>query len=390
MKFTSIMKMAFFSILSNKMRSLLTMLGIIIGISSVIVLVGMGEGTKQKVASQIEKLGTNLITVNIVGNRNQAVSTSELEELKKKPGVKDIAPVLNQGNINIKGGDKTATTTMEASTPNYSTIRKLDVDSGRFIEQNDLDNRFKVAVIGVTVADELFGSRNVVGETININGYNFNIIGVLQAQGGSGGNSGDDRIIVPLTTAQRILKSRDIRTFYIEASDKDSVSEAMGYLQLFLNKKYNNDTKSYRIFDQTSLLETSNQANDSMTTMLSGIAGISLVVGGIGIMNIMLVSVIERTKEIGIRKAIGAKRENILTQFLIEAGSISGIGGMLGVLFGYAFAYIGNNYLKMDITISNNVVAVAFLFSVLVGIVFGMYPANKASKLNPIEALRFE
>ncbi|MBI6871182.1 ABC transporter permease [Clostridium aciditolerans] len=390
MKFTSIMKMAFFSILSNKIRSLLTMLGIIIGISSVIVLVGMGEGTKQKVASQIEKLGTNLITVNIVGNRNKAVSTSELEELKKKPGVKDIAPVLNQGNINIKGGDKTATTTMEASTPNYSTIRKLNVDSGRFIEQNDLDNRFKVAVIGVTVADELFGSRNVVGETININGYNFNIIGVLQAQGGSGGNSGDDRIIVPLTTAQRILKSRDIRTFYIEASDKDSVSEAMGYLQLFLNKKYNNDTKSYRIFDQTSLLETSNQANDSMTAMLSGIAGISLVVGGIGIMNIMLVSVIERTKEIGIRKAIGAKRENILTQFLIEAGSISGIGGMLGVLFGYAFAYIGNNYLKMDITISNNVVAVAFLFSVLVGIVFGMYPANKASKLNPIEALRFE
>ncbi len=390
MKFTSIMKMAFFSILSNKIRSLLTMLGIIIGISSVIVLVGMGEGTKQKVASQIEKLGTNLITVNIVGNRNKAVSTSELEELKKKPGVKDIAPVLNQGNINIKGGDKTATTTMEASTPNYSTIRKLNVDSGRFIEQNDLDNRFKVAVIGVTVADEIFGSRNVVGETININGYNFNIIGVLQAQGGSGGNSGDDRIIVPLTTAQRILKSRDIRTFYIEASDKDSVSEAMGYLQLFLNKKYNNDTKSYRIFDQTSLLETSNQANDSMTAMLSGIAGISLVVGGIGIMNIMLVSVIERTKEIGIRKAIGAKRENILTQFLIEAGSISGIGGMLGVLFGHAFAYIGNNYLKMDITISNNVVAVAFLFSVLVGIVFGMYPANKASKLNPIEALRFE
>lgn len=390
MKFTSIMKMAFFSILSNKIRSLLTMLGIIIGISSVIVLVGMGEGTKQKVASQIEKLGTNLITVNIVGNRNKAVSTSELEELKKKPGVKDIAPVLNQGNINIKGGDKTATTTMEASTPNYSTIRKLNVDSGRFIEQNDLDNRFKVAVIGVTVADELFGSRNVVGEAININGYNFNIIGVLQAQGGSGGNSGDDRIIVPLTTAQRILKSRDIRTFYIEASDKDSVSEAMGYLQLFLNKKYNNDTKSYRIFDQTSLLETSNQANDSMTAMLSGIAGISLVVGGIGIMNIMLVSVIERTKEIGIRKAIGAKRENILTQFLIEAGSISGIGGMLGVLFGYAFAYIGNNYLKMDITISNNVVAVAFLFSVLVGIVFGMYPANKASKLNPIDALRFE
>lgn len=390
MKFTSIIKMAFFSILSNKIRSLLTMLGIIIGISSVIVLVGMGEGTKQKVASQIEKLGTNLITVNIVGNRNKAVSASELEELKKKPGIKDIAPTLSQNNINIKGGSKTATTTMEASTPNYASIRKLDVDSGRFIKQNDLDNRFKVAVIGVTVADTIFGSRNVVGETINVNGYDFTVIGVLQVQGGSGGNSGDDRIIVPLTTAQRILKSRDIRNFYIEASDKESVDEAMGYLQLFLNKKYNNDTKSYRIFNQTSLLETSNQANDSMTAMLSGIAGISLVVGGIGIMNIMLVSVIERTKEIGIRKAIGAKRENILSQFLIEAGSISGIGGILGVLFGYAFAYVGNNYLKMTIVISTNIVLVAFLFSLAVGVVFGMYPANKASKLNPIEALRFE
>ncbi len=390
MKFTSIMKMAIFSILSNKMRSLLTMLGIIIGISSVIVLVGMGDGTKQKVASQIEKLGTNLITVNIVGNRNKAVSTSELEDLKKKPGIKDIAPTLTQGNINIKGGSKTATTDMEASTPNYSTIRNLNVDSGRFIEQNDLDNRFKVAVIGVTVADELYGSRNVTGETININGYDFTVIGVLQAQGGSGGNSGDDRVIVPLTTAQRILKVRDIKTFYIEAADKNSVDEAMGYLQLFLNKKYNNDPKSYRIFNQTSLLETSNQTNDSMTAMLSGIAGISLVVGGIGIMNIMLVSVIERTKEIGIRKAIGAKREHILAQFLIEAGSISGIGGMLGVLFGYAFAYVGNNYLKMTIVISSNIVIIAFVFSLAVGIIFGMYPANKASKLNPIEALRFE
>lgn len=390
MKFTSIIKMAFFSILSNKIRSLLTMLGIIIGISSVIVLVGMGEGTKQKVASQIEKLGTNLITVNIVGNRNKAVAANELEELKKKPGIKDIAPTLTQNNINVKGGDKTATTTMEASTPNYFEIRKLDIADGRMIQQNDLDNRFKVAVVGVNVADELFGSANVVGETMSINGYEFTIIGVLQVQGGSGGNSGDDRVIVPLTTAQRILKSTDIRNFYIEASDKESVDEAMGYLQLFLNNKYNNDTKSYRIFNQTSLLETSNQTNDSMTAMLSGIAGISLVVGGIGIMNIMLVSVIERTKEIGIRKAIGAKRENILMQFLIEAGSISGIGGILGVLFGYAFAYVGNHYFKMTVVISNNIVAIAFLFSLAVGVVFGMYPANKASKLNPIEALRFE
>lgn len=391
MKLNRLIKMSLSSVYNNKTRSFLTMLGIIIGISSVIVLVGMGEGTKQQVASQIEQLGTNLITVNLMGNKNVAITTSEIDELKTKPGIAGIAPALTAGSVNIKGGDNTATTNMTATTPNYSEIRKIDVASGRFISQNDIDNRYKVAVVGVDVANELYKTTDVVGNTINVNGVDFSIIGVLQQQGGGGASgSNDDTIVLPISTAQRLLKNTSIKTFYVEATDKSSMDTAMGYLQLFLNKKFNNDTKSYRIFNQTSLLDTANQTNDSMTTMLSGVAAISLIVGGIGIMNIMLVSVIERTKEIGIRKAIGAKRKVILSQFLIEATFISGFGGILGVLFGYLGSYIMKTAFKTPVVISNNVVLGSFIFSLAIGIVFGMYPANKASKLNPIEALRFE
>lgn len=391
MRFNRLIKMSLSSVYSNKIRSFLTMLGIIIGISSVIVLVGMGEGTKQKVASQIEQLGTNLITVNLMGNRNVSMSNSEINDLKTQPGIKDIAPSLTQGNVNIKGGDNTSTTNIEATTPNYLEIRKIGISSGRFLNQRDIDNRYRVAVVGVDVANELYKTTDVIGNTINVNGIDFSIIGVLQQQGGGGSSgSNDDKILLPVSTAQRLLKNNNIRTFYVEASDKDSMNEAMGYLQLFLNKKFNNDTKSYRIFNQTSLLDTANQTNDSMTTMLSGVAAISLIVGGIGIMNIMLVSVIERTKEIGIRKAIGAKRKTILSQFLIEATFISGFGGVLGVIFGYLTAYVMKSVFRTSVVISNNVVIGSFIFSLVIGIVFGMYPANKASKLNPIEALRFE
>lgn len=391
MKLNRLIKMSMSSVYSNKIRSFLTMLGIIIGISSVIVLVGMGEGTKQKVASQIEQLGTNLITVNLTGGRSTSITNKDIDNLKTKPGIAGIAPALTANNINIKGGNTTTTTNMTATTPNYSQIRKVDVSSGRFLSQTDVDNRYKVAVVGVDVANELYKTTDVIGYTINVNGVDFSIIGVLQQQGGgSSSGSNDDTIILPISTAQRLLKNTNIRTFYVEATDKDSMDTAMGYLQLFLNRKFNNDTKSYRVFNQTSLLDTANQTNDSMTALLSGVAAISLLVGGIGIMNIMLVSVIERTKEIGIRKAIGAKRKTILSQFLIEATFISGFGGILGVLFGYLGAYIMKTAFKTPVVISNNVVIGSFLFSLFIGIVFGMYPANKASKLNPIEALRFE
>jgi putative ABC transport system permease protein len=389
MKLTKLFKVAMTSIWSNKMRSFLTMLGIIIGISSVIVLVGIGEGTKQRITEQIEKLGTNLITISITGNRNNAITDEEIEVLKTKPGISEIAPSLS-GNVNIKAGDESGTTSLEGTTPNYTQIRKINVAAGRFIANRDIENRFKVLVIGPETATTLFGNTDIVGKTMYVNGIEFTIIGVLESQGSTAAGSSDDKIILPLSTAQRLLQTTAIRTFYVEAESKEKVSEAMSYLQLFLNKKYNNDTRSYRVFDQTSLLATATTTTESMTTMLSGIAAISLLVGGIGIMNIMLVSVIERTREIGIRKAIGAKRGVILLQFLIEAATISSLGGILGVLIGFLGAYGGEKLFNTTVVISNNVVMGAFIFSMLVGVIFGIYPASKASKLNPIDALRFE
>ncbi len=398
MKFTKLIKVALSSVWSNKMRSFLTMLGIIIGISSVIILVGMGQGTQKQISDQIEKLGTNLITVSITGNRTPTITDEELADLKTKPGIKEIAPLIS-GSVNIKAGTETSTTSLEASTPNYEEIRKLTVESGRFIAQRDVDNRYNVLVIGPETAENVFGYTNVVGNTMYVNGIEFTVIGVLKAEGTTSAGSSDDRIIVPLSTGERLMKSSTARTFYIEAESKDKVDTATSYLTLFLNKKYkissenssSTSTRSYyRVMSQTSLLDTATSTTQSMTSMLAGIAAISLIVGGIGIMNIMLVSVIERTREIGTRKAIGAKRRSILLQFLIEAASVSGLGGIIGVLLGYLGAYFGQRIFGTTILISGNIVAAAFIFSVLVGIIFGIYPANKASKLNPIDALRFE
>ncbi|AAK78301.1 putative ABC transport system permease protein [Clostridium acetobutylicum] len=398
MQLTRLIKMSIQSIWANKVRSFLTMLGIIIGIASVIVLVGIGQGTKESVSSQIESLGTNLIAINIVGNRNKAISMQELNDLKKKPGIKDIAPVLTN-SVNVKVGDNTASTSMEASTANYAQIRNLSVSSGRFINSRDVNNRYKVAVVGVDVANELFNSTDVVGQTMNVNGVEFTIVGILNSTGSSIAGSNDDKIIVPLSTAERLTQTTQIKTFYAEAESQGTVDEAMGYLQLFLNNKYrsveegsnnSNSNNNYRILSQSSILETATQTTSSMTTMLTGTAAISLLVGGIGIMNIMLVSVIERTREIGIRKAVGAKRRTILIQFLIEAASLSAVGGIIGVVIGYGGAKLLAVLLRANVAISGNVVLGSFLFSVLVGIVFGIYPANKASKLSPMEALRFE
>lgn len=390
MKLMKLFKMAFSSILNNKMRSFLTMLGIIIGISSVIVLVGIGQGTKQQINNQIEQLGTNLITVSITGSQTEPVTNDEISKLQTEPGIKEIAPTLTQGSVNIKAGNESTTTSLEASTPNYEEIRNLGISSGRFINNRDIENRFHVLVIGPETAENLFNTTDVVGNTMYVNGIQFTIVGVLKSQGTSSAGSNDDRIIIPLSTGERLLKTTSVKSFYVEATSQNDVNTAMSYLQLFLNNKYHNNTNDFRIFSQSSLLSTADSTTGSMTALLGGIAAISLVVGGIGIMNIMLVSVIERTREIGIRKAIGANRGSILIQFLIEAASISSMGGIMGVLIGFLGANLAHSMFKMTVTVSNSVVLGAFIFSILVGMIFGIYPANKASKLNPIDALRFE
>ena len=392
MKFFQTIRMAITSIASNKLRSFLTMLGIIIGISSVIILIAMGEGTKEQIASQIEGLGTNLITVNITGGRNQAVTNEEIDTLSKEPGIANIAPVLTNNNVTMNNGNTTATnSSFLATTPNYEDVKNTYVQSGRFINQTDIDNRFKVAVLGVSAAQEIFGSStDAVGKSFTINGIDFTVVGLFEQKGASTAGGSDDMVVVPLSTAQRLLKVTSLKTFYIEAQSQDSVDTAMGYIQLFLNRKFNNQQNAYRIINQSTLLNTANTTNQSTTLMLAGIAAISLVVGGIGIMNIMLVSVIERTREIGIRMAIGAKKLNILSQFLVEAIIVSGLGGIVGVLLGYLGSWGLNKYAKMAMAVSPKVAIMAFAFSATVGIVFGLYPARKAANLKPIDALRYE
>lgn len=388
MKFTQAIKMAFSSILSNKMRSFLTMLGVIIGVTAVITLISLGQGSTRRVTSQIESLGTNLIIINITGGRNRSVTEEDLERIKNIPGVSEIAPVLS-GGVTVKAGNKNTNASLEATTPGYQQVRNTHVQLGRFLLQNDLDMRFRVAVVGVDVADELFGRRDIVGEKISINGVEFSIVGILEEKGSSIAGSDDNKVIIPLTTGQRLLRNTEVRTFYVSTQSPDVVNQVVGEIQRFLTRKFN-DENSFRVFNQTQLLSTINEATATLTMMLGGIAGISLLVGGIGIMNIMLVSVTERTREIGIRKAIGAKRRDILIQFLIESAVLSGLGGVLGIMLGFVGVRFLSRILNIPAAISADVVLLATGFSVAVGVIFGLYPASKAASLNPIDALRYE
>lgn len=388
MKFTQGIKMALSSIRSNKMRSILTMLGIIIGILSVIVLVGIGQGTTKNIQSQIEGLGTNLITVNIRSYRNKPITDDEITELKSGGFIKEIAPIVSS-NSTVKSGTKSDSYSVEGSVPAYEEIRNVSIDTGRFISENDITNRYKVAVIGTDIADTIFGTRDVIGKTIQINRNNFTVIGLLKSAGSSSSGSNDEKVIIPISTAERLFKTTRISTFYIEASSSDNVTNAYNQLNTFLYQKFGS-TNDYNVFNQTDLLSTVSTTTNTLTMMLGGIASISLLVGGIGIMNIMLVSVTERTREIGIRKAIGAKRRNILIQFLIESVVLSVMGGIIGILLGFLVANIVSKFTSIAVSISPTVVLLSFSFAMAVGIIFGMYPANKASKLKPIDALRYE
>ena len=251
-----------------------------------------------------------------------------------------------------------------------------------------MENRSAVCVVGPEIAQTLFGNTNVVGNTIHIDGRRFRIAGVLESKGTTMGASQDNTIVLPFTLAQRMLESTSITSFYLSAVDAAGVSDAQEVVERFLYKKYQNDS-SYSVMNQTEMLETINETTGTLSLMLGGIAGISLLVGGIGIMNIMLVSVTERTREIGIRKAIGAKRSNILMQFLIEAVVISGVGGLIGLAGGYALLQALEAVLGMELAMSVGVTQLAIGFSMAVGVVFGLYPADKASRLKPIDALHY-
>ncbi|MDD3839319.1 MAG: ABC transporter permease [Clostridia bacterium] len=384
-------KMAIKSIASNKMRSFLTILGVIIGVIAVVVLVAIGQGTTSQVTSSIEDMGTNLLTANIRTEGNNPITMDDLNEVAtSNVFIAGIAPLISQ-SATLKAGNITYDeATIEATTPEYSEIRNYPIAQGRFLKQPDIDNRSFVAVLGTEVAEELFGTRNVVGEEISYEGYVFTIIGVFEEKGSSSTGSNDSKIVIPFTLGERILFQKGIRTFYASAISGDVVDMAQVSLESYLNRVFDDDTDAYSLYSQSEMLDTLSETTQTLTLMLGGIAAISLLVGGIGIMNIMLVSVSERTREIGIRKAIGAARENILSQFLIEALVISLMGGCLGLLIAWTLMVILSKIMGMTLVMSTSTALLAVCFSLMIGVVFGLYPANKASKLKPIDALRYE
>ena len=398
--------MALHAMRGSKIRTLLTMLGVIIGVLSVVVLIGVGQGATQSVTDSISGLGTNLLSVTIQ-NRSNARSSpgsnfaanasaqqrtgtvvltlDQILALGEDESIQAISPLVS-GSVTAKAGSTNASISAMGVLPAYAEIRKQVVESGRYIMQADVDNRSAVCVIGVETAETLFGNTNVVGNAMSINGRPFRIVGVLEKKGSS---SSDNVLILPFTLAQRMLKSTNISSFSVSAVSPETVKAAQTVVESYLYKRYKN-TNSYSVTNQAEALSMASDILGLLTSMLAGIAGISLLVGGIGIMNIMLVSVAERTREIGIRKAIGARRRDILLQFLIESVLISGAGGLVGMGLGYATMLLVERLLGIPAVFSPGVVQMALLFSMGVGVLFGSYPASKASKLKPIEALRYD
>ncbi|AIQ51653.1 ABC transporter permease [Paenibacillus sp. FSL R7-0331] len=382
------MKMALKSILSSKVRAFLTMLGIIIGVSSVIALVSVGQGTTSQITESLSSLGTNQLTVNITGRgATTSLTYEEALALGEIEGAKNVSPVIS-GNVTAKHGTENVSVSVEGITPAYEDVQNFHVQSGRFLLDIDTEYRQKVALIGSDTAEDLFGTDSPVGEKVQLNGTSFKIVGLLESKGSTSGGSSDEKILIPISTAERFLQSRGVRSITITTTSNDNVEEVKGKLESALDAKFSSAENAYSVFDSQEMLATVNETSATLSLALGGIAGISLFVGGIGIMNIMIVSVNERTREIGIRKAIGAKKINILMQFMIESVVLSGFGGLIGVGLGLGASWAVGNYTSMNVATSWNMVMISFSFSLIIGIVFGMIPANKAARMRPIYALR--
>lgn len=386
MKITQSFKMALAAIFSNKMRSFLTMLGVIIGVFAVVVLISIGQGATNSILSEFDSLGTNLISVSVFSSRH-SVDISEAEAFRDLEGIEYSAPVMS-GRSDIRRGGESLNVSVNGTNEDYVLANKLALSSGRNLNRTDMENRFNVAVIGYDIADELFGYQDVVGETIRIKGSSFQIIGVIEKQAESIMGSNNAMCLIPASVGERLLQMRGISEIMLAAEEGADVMQVKSTAEGVLLDLVGED--NYYIYSAQEMLDIVDSTMATMTVMLGGIAAISLLVGGIGIMNIMLVSVTERTREIGIRKAIGAKRRNILSQFLIEAVVITVMGGLIAILLSHITLILVGDAMNVDMAMSPQTVTLGIGFCVFIGLLFGVYPANKASKLNPIDALRHE
>jgi len=405
MRYLQILKVAYRALTRNKMRSSLTMLGIIIGVGAVIAMVGIGQGAKRMIDSQISSLGDNLLTVFSGshfhgGVRGGAGSATDLTAddaqaiLDYCPAVAKVSPMVRTG-AQVVAGNLNWATSIEGYGPDFISIRSWPLSSGSFFTEQDVRGATKVCVLGKTVVDELFAGQDPVGEIVRINKLPFRVIGVLSSKGQNAfGRDQDDLVIVPYTTAQKkIMGITHIQSIMVSAKDRTMMDAAEQQITALLRQRHKimpGQDDDFTVRSQLDIASVAGSTSGVMTILLGAIASVSLIVGGIGIMNIMLVSVTERTREIGLRMAVGAKGRDILVQFLVEAVVLCLSGGIIGILLGAGSSEVISGVLHWPVYISIPAVALAFFFAAFVGIFFGFYPARKASLLDPIEALRYE
>ncbi len=382
-------KMAIKSIVSSKLRTFLTMLGIIIGVAAVITAVGFAEGSTKSITSDIESgTQTNLLTIRMMGRVASDVEYEDIAaELDSFSGIDAYSPAVT-GSTYIKNSSNTSISTSYIGTDNnYAVVQDRNVREGRFLTSFDTEGSLNVAVIGTYVADELFPDDDAVGSYITLNGKKFKVVGVLNQIGEGDEASEDNTIIIPYTVAQRLGRAGKISTIYVRTTDSNKMDEVTTRLEMMLYGLYENEDY-YSVTSKEAMLETLSSVTDTLSIVLAGIAAISLLVGGIGVMNIMIVSVTERTREIGIRKAIGARSGHILTQFLIEGLLLTCIGGIIGIALGCVAITIIGKLGLVPAVYSVEWMIISFVVSIVIGLVFSLFPAYKAAKLEPIEALR--
>ncbi len=402
-EFMDHLRQAMHAITSNKMRSFLSMLGILIGVAAVIAMLALGQGAKISIEERLKSLGSNLLSIRPGSHRVRGVAMdagsvtrftfSDAEALRELFLVKRLSEYV-RGSGQTVFRDKNWSTQVEGVGYDYGEMRDSMPQVGRWFTRQEIEGREKVVILGLTVAEELFGRENPIGETIRLNRLNFKVIGILPAKGAGPGHDRDDVVDIPVTTAMYRVMGKDyIDSFYAEIISPEAIPEAKEQIDRLIRKRHRvpaDDEDSFSIRDMSEIQETLKETTRTMGALLGAIAAISLVVGGIGIMNIMLVSVTERTREIGLRKAIGARAGDIMTQFLIEAVVMTFSGGLLGICLGVGTALSLSAFAGWTTKVSVSSIILATAFSVAVGIGFGLWPARKASRLNPVEALRYE